>query len=128
MMYSAAEQPLLDRRRHAALEQHRHADVADRLEQQVVLHVARADLEHVGVARDQRHVGRRHHLGDDRQAGLVARGGQDLQALLAQAPEVVGRGARLEGAAAQHVRAGRLARRGPSPASAPRSRPSTGRR
>ena len=53
-------------------------------------------------------VARVHDLGDDRQAGVVARRGQHLEALLAEALEGVGRGARLEGAAAQHVAARRL--------------------
>ena len=42
------EQPLLHRRRHAALEQDRLAQPADLGEQGEVLHVAGADLEHVG--------------------------------------------------------------------------------
>ena len=45
-------------------------------------------------------------LGDDRQVRLGARLAEDLQAILAQPLKAVGAGARLEGAAAQHVGAG----------------------
>ena len=41
-------QVLVNRRAHAALEQHRDAQAADLLEQRVVLHVARTDLQRVG--------------------------------------------------------------------------------
>ena len=101
-------QQVLDRRAHAALQQHRLLGLADFLEQIEVLHVAGADLEHVGVAFDQRHLARVHHLGDDRHVVLVADVAQNLQALLAQSLETVRAGARLEGAAAQDVRPGFL--------------------
>ena len=48
---------------------------------------------------------RRHHLGDDRQAGRFARLGQQFQSLLLQPLEAVRAGARLERAAAQAGRA-----------------------
>src|SRR5216683_2869032 len=98
------EQPLLDGRRHAALEQHGLARAPGLLQQRVVLHVARAELKDVRVPRDHLHVVRRDDLGDDFQARLVARGGHHLQAGLAQALERVRRRARLECAAAQHLR------------------------
>jgi hypothetical protein len=70
----------------------------------------RADLDHVGVCGDQRDVVGLQRLGHDRQPGQVARLGQDAQARLAEALEGVGRGARFECAAAQHLAACRLDR------------------
>ena len=98
-------QPLLDGGVHAALEHHRLAHPADRLQQREVLHVARADLQHVRVAGDQVHVTRVDHLGHHRQAGRLAHLGEDLQPRLAQALERVRRAARLVRAAAQQRRA-----------------------
>ena len=70
-------QQVLHRRAHAALEQHRLLRLADFLEQVEVLHVAGADLEHVGVLLDELDLARVHDLGDDRHVELVAdaRGG-----------------------------------------------------
>ena len=42
--------------------------LADLLQQVEVLHVAGADLEHVGLLLDQADLPRVHHLGDDRHA------------------------------------------------------------
>jgi hypothetical protein len=101
-----AHQQLLERRRQAALEQHRDARAPDLGEQRVVLHVARADLDDVrdlGHRLDVAHV---HQLGDDRQPGLRLGLAQQPQALLAEALEGVRRGARLVRAAAIHRRAG----------------------
>ena len=64
-------QQLLERRGQAALEQHRAAGAADLGQQRVVLHVARADLDHVGDLEHRLDVARVHQLGDDRQAGLA---------------------------------------------------------
>ena len=66
-------QVLVNRRAHAALEQHRPAQSPDFLEQRVVLHVARPDLQQVGHGDDGRQLPRIHHLGDDRQPGDFAR-------------------------------------------------------
>ena len=77
-------QELLERRRHAPLQHHRLARLAHPLEQRVVLHVAGADLDGVGVALDQLHALHVHRLGHDRQARRLAGLGQDLQALLAE--------------------------------------------
>ena len=98
-------QQVLDRRAHAALQQHRLPGLADFLEQVEVLHVAGADLEHVGIALDERNLPRVHHLGDDRHVVLVADVAQDLQPVLAEPLEAVRAGARLERAAAEDVRA-----------------------
>ena len=56
-------------------------------EQVEILHVAGADLEHVGIAIDQLDAARVHHLGDDRHAVLVAGVAEDLQPFLAHVPE-----------------------------------------
>ena len=48
-----AHQQVDDRRRHAALEQHRLLHPADGAQQGIVLHVARADLNAVGVFGDE---------------------------------------------------------------------------
>jgi thiamine biosynthesis protein ThiI len=82
-------QPFLDGGVHAALEHDRLAHAADRLQQREVLHVARADLEHVRVAGDQVHVAGVDHLGHHRQAGRLAHLGEDLQPGLAQPLERV---------------------------------------
>ena len=88
------------------------ADPPDGVEQRVVLHVAGADLEDVGVLRDDVDLVRLHDLGDDRQPGQLARLGEVAEPLDAQALEGVRAGARLERAAAQERRAGRRHRVG----------------
>ena len=100
------QEPLVDRGREAALEHDRLARQADFVEQHEVLHVARADLQDVGVARDEFDVAGFHDLGDHRQSGLLTGRRQVLQTFLAESAEGVGRGARFEGAAAQHLGAG----------------------
>ena len=64
--------------------------LADRLEQDVVLHVARADLQDVGVAGDQVDVLGRETSVTTARPVLVACGAQDLEALLLEALEGVG--------------------------------------
>ena len=66
-----------------------------------VLHVPRADLQHVGIAGDQGHVAGGNHLGHKRQAGLLPGRGQNLQAVFLQSLKTVGTGAGFERAAAQ---------------------------
>ncbi len=78
---------------------------ARRAQQREVLHVARADLQDVGVAGDDRHFFPGEDLRHHRQARLLACFRQELQAAHAQALELVGRGAGLVSAAAEHVRA-----------------------
>ncbi len=101
-------QPLLDRAREASLEEHRPSDPPDGHQERVVLHVPGADLEDVGVLGDVLHLARLHHLGDDRQARPLARLGEEAEPLEPEPLERVGAGPRLEGAAAQDVRADRL--------------------
>ncbi len=76
----------------------------DLREQREVLHVAGADLEHVGFFGHSRHVLGREHLGHDGQAVLAARFDQHVEALVAEPLEAVGRSARLETATAENVR------------------------
>ena len=64
-------QELLDRGRRAALQQHRLRRPADLGEQVEVLHVPRADLDHVGDLDHRLDVARVHQLGHERQAGLA---------------------------------------------------------
>ena len=101
---------------------------ADLGEQRVVLHVARAELDHVGHLEHRLEVAHVHQLGHDRQAGLGLRLGQQAQARLAEALERVRRGARLVGAAAQELGAGVLDGRAPCRAAPRATRPCTGRR
>src|SRR5215207_679517 len=63
-------QQFLERRRQAALQQHRLARAAHLGEQRVVLHVARAELHHVGHLEHGLEVPYVQQLGHDRQAGL----------------------------------------------------------
>jgi hypothetical protein len=70
-------QQLLERRREAALEQDRAAAASDLGEQRVVLHVARADLDHVGILFNQVERFVIDGLGDDLHAKLLADFGHD---------------------------------------------------
>ena len=76
------------------------------LEQREVLHVARADLDHVGPLGDQLERFVVDGFGDDAQAKAVANLGHDLERFKAQALKGVGRGAGLVSAAAEKLRAG----------------------
>ena len=105
-------QEFLDRRAVAALEHDRARDPADVAQQRVVLHVPGADLEDVGVLGDDVDLVGFHDLGDDRQAGPLARLGEEPEAGDAEPLERVRRGPRLERAAAQDRGAGRLDRVG----------------
>src|SRR5207247_9628189 len=99
------QEPLFDRGRDAALQEHRLAHVPQLAQQREILHVARADLEDVAVAVDQLDLAKVHHFGDQLQV-LRARGvSQQTQALLAKALKTVRRASRLERAAAEYLRA-----------------------
>ena len=89
-----------------ALEEHRPPGPPELGEERVVVHVAGADLDHVGHPEhgvELAHVG---ELGDHRQAGLRPGLTQDNEAGPPQALEAARAGARLEGAATQHRGAG----------------------
>ena len=100
-----AEQQLLHGSGKAALQQHRLADFAESAEKIVVLHVARAHLEHVHIGKHHLNLRRVHHFADSRQAELVGGLAHELQAGLAHALKSVGRSARLESAATKDFRA-----------------------
>ena len=67
-----------------AIDRVRLARLADLLEEEVVLRVARANLEDVREFVHRLDVGRRHHFRDDRHTRLLTGGRQDLQAAPAQ--------------------------------------------
>ena len=56
-------------------------------QQVIVLHVARADLQHVDVGQHDFDLRRVHHFADDEQAVFVGRVAHQLQALLRPGPE-----------------------------------------
>ena len=99
-------QPLLDRGAVAALQHDRPRDPPHVPKQRVVLHVAGADLEDVGVFGDDVDLGGLHHLGDDRKPRTIARLRQVAQRLDAQTLERVRARPRLEGAASEDRRPG----------------------
>src|SRR5436190_2054844 len=90
------KQPLLDGRRHTALEKHRLARAPRLLKKGVVLHVASAQLQDVRVLSDEADVAGGDDLGHDLEACLGAGGGHHLQRRLAEALDGIGRGAWLE--------------------------------
>ncbi len=99
------QQPLLDRRGDAALEQDGLPRAPQLAQQREVLHVPRADLQDVGVARDDLDLADVHHLRHELHAVVIGGRAQHPQAVLAEALEAVGGAAGLERAAAQHLRA-----------------------
>ena len=92
---------------HAALDQHGLAQQARLPQQREVLHVARADLDDIGPFRHQIEGLGVERLGHDAQAESLPDFGHDLQRLKTQALKSVRRSARLVGAAAEELRAGR---------------------
>src|SRR5678816_4342276 len=80
-----AQQQVVDRRGHAALEQYWLVQATDRLEQRVVLHVARTDLDAVGILRHEIRARLIHRFGHDRQPGFAAGELEELEPLLAEA-------------------------------------------
>ena len=87
-----SQQELVDGGGRAALQQHGNTRLTDGLQQVVILHVARADLQDVGIPGDEIHVMGRHHLGDDRQAGFFTGRCQQFQPEFLQALEGIGAG------------------------------------
>ena len=101
-------QQLVQRRRQPALEQHGLAELARDLEQRVVLHVARADLDDVGVLGDRFGVLALSSSSVTTGRPVSARASARISSAgHAEALERERRGARLERAAAQHRGAGR---------------------
>src|SRR5579875_356561 len=97
-------QQVFDCGAHAALEQHRLACLADFTQQVEVLHVASANLKHIGVAKDHIDLPRVHDFGDDRQSVAMANLCENLQAGFAKSLKAVRTGTRLKGAAAKKIR------------------------
>ena len=98
-------EPLLDRRREAALQEHRVAALADGLEQHEVLHVPRADLEDVDVLVEHLDVrGSVTSLTTGRPVSSRA-SARSSRAGKPRPWNEYGRRARLEGAAAEDARA-----------------------
>src|SRR5450759_3218363 len=102
------EQELLQRGRHAALQENGLPRLSGLLQELEVLHVAGADLEAVRVMRHDLDVRGVENLRDDGKKGGLSRRRENLQAFLSEALKGVRRRARLVGAAAQQVRAARL--------------------
>ena len=96
---------LVERGRHTAFDQDRLAGPAGFLQQREVLHVASADLDDVGVLFHQFQGLFVEGFGDNAHAGALADFGHDFEAFEAEPLEGVGRGAGLEGAAAEELRA-----------------------
>ena len=71
-----------------------------------ILHVPGSHLKDVGIFPDELDILGAHHLGDNGQARLFLGQGEKLQPFFLQALEGVRAGARLEGTASQHIRAG----------------------
>jgi hypothetical protein len=76
------------------------------LEQRVVLHVPRAELDDVGHLDDLIEAFGIHRFRDDQQAGLVAGPGEQLEARASQPLERVGRAPGLERPRTEHRRPG----------------------
>ena len=107
-----AHEQVFDGGAHAALEHDGELAPAHFFQKGEVLHVARADLEAVGVLLDHLQVFRVHDLGNHRQAGGLPRFREQFQTFEPQPLEGVGRSPRLEGPAPQHLGPGRLDVRG----------------
>ena len=101
------EQQFLDRRRDAALQQHRLAQFAQLAQQIEILHIARAHLQDVGVRVEQRDLRVVHHLAHHQQAPPVRGRPHELKPGFAHALKTVRRRARLESSAAHDLRASR---------------------
>ena len=83
------EQQLVERCRWPALEKNREARSRGGTQEWDVLHVARADLHHVGICRNELHVRFRERLGDDRQIVTRARIRDERQPRIAEPLEIV---------------------------------------
>ena len=98
------EEPLLNRPREASLQHHGHARSPDRIEEREVLHVASANLKHVGELGHHINLRRLHHLRDDGETRALPRLREEAEPIKTEPLEGVRRGARLEGPAAEEGR------------------------
>ena len=89
--------------RHAAFEKNGKLGAAGALEEGEVLHVARADLDHIGVFLDEVERFVVDGLGNNAEAVFLANHGEDFQAGKAESLKGVGRSARFVGAAAEEA-------------------------
>ena len=105
------QQEILHRGGQPPLQQYRAAQLAQRLQQCVILHVPGAHLQDVHVLQ-QRQLGGVSDLRDDGQTRVAARLHQQLYPGGTQPLKRIGRGAGLENATPQHLRAGGLYRPG----------------
>ena len=106
-----AHQQLFKRVCKAALEQNGLVQLAELFEQFKVLHIPCADLYQINVL-EQRQVVNAHYFRNYGKSGLLTGKLQKLYARGLKPLEVIGRGTRLERAAAQHIRAAGLYRAG----------------
>ncbi len=97
------EKPFFNRCRRPALQENRLADLRQFLQQIEVLHVACPDLQDIDLFAEKRNLRVVHNFRNHKQAVLVRRFPQHLQTLFAHTLETVGRGSRLERAAAENA-------------------------
>ena len=83
MTYSGGEQPLVDRRGDPALEQNGQLRLSRAPEQGKILHVARADLDHIGIFFHEIDTSFVERLGDNLQAEGVASFRENLETFFA---------------------------------------------
>ena len=100
-----AHQQLLHGAAQSALQQNRPAAFSERFQQHEILHVARADLQHVCIVRHEIDVAVAHHFCHDSQPRRFFRLLQQLQSFFFHPLKIVWRRARLERTAAQQLRA-----------------------
>src|SRR5215472_1844038 len=73
------QQPLLNGCREPTLEEYRLASTSNFIKQIIILHIARADLQDIGVLADQIYISGRHDLSHDRETGISSSLRQQLQ-------------------------------------------------
>ena len=78
------QEQVADRGREPPLEEHRHVQLADALEQRIVLHVPRANLNAVGVLGDEMCAFFIHRLGHDREPRLLLGLSQQFESAFAE--------------------------------------------
>ena len=97
-------QPLTDRRREPAFEKHGLLCLAECLEHLEVLHIARTNLQEIGILRDKTDIILVHDFRHNTQTCLVSDIAQNLQPLLTEPLKVVRARTWLECAAAEELR------------------------